>query len=176
MKTQIIFTLLFGTLITCSCVSRHTETEISETVLKSEITDSNFIQPPPPAAQHFSKLFTLNACFAAICQKENPKPTDTLYYLGLYKMDNHYVVFFIDAGAYKKNADEWLTKKGSDYKDKYYAIADSEFPDKTWKVVVVSIRNSLSAFTKTEPFTKSALAKCKALTVRFDDAVYLKIK
>ena len=111
MKTQIIFILLFGTLITCSCVSRHTETEISETVLKSEITDSNFIQPPPPAAQHFSKVFTLNACFAAICQKENPKPTDTLYYLGLYKMDNHFVVFFIDAGAYKKNADEWLTKK-----------------------------------------------------------------
>lgn len=175
MKIHIIHTLLILSFITNSCVSKHKQIVVSDTVYSTEIVEENLTEPPPPPRLNYSKILTLKECFSSICEKESPKVTDTLYRLGVYGVNNHFLIFFIDAKLYRKNAEEWPSKKGSDYKDKYYPILNSEFPDKNWKAVFSKIRSSLSEFSKTEEFRKSSLAKIKPLTITFDDAVDLKI-
>jgi hypothetical protein len=127
-------------------------------------------------ALHFSKSLTLKECFLKLCNKEHPEPNDTAYNFGLYQIHKHYVAFFIDSKAYKKNAEEWMVKKGSEYLDKYYPLSNSEFMYLGWKQVLDKIRSELEKFSKTASFRNSSLAKAKSITIRFDDAVFLKIK
>lgn len=150
---------------------------MSDVELKSSEFDSNFIEPPPlPPSLHFSKSMTLKECFLKLCNKEHPELTDTAYHFGVYQINKHYVAFFIDSKAYKKNAQEWMTKKGSEYLDKYYPLSNNEFKDRSWKQVLEKIRSELNEFIKTEQFKNSSLAKAKSITIGFDDAVFVKIK
>lgn len=175
MKPQLILTTLLISLITTGCISEQTKIVISDTVSSTEMIEEDIVELVPPPGIQFSKSHRLNEFFSAICKNEHPKVTDTLYHLHLYKINEHFVVFFIDANSFKKNAAEWSSKRGRDYLNKYYQILDSEFPDQNWQVVVSKIRNRLSEYSKTAEFRKSALARLKPLSIQFNDAVELKI-
>jgi hypothetical protein len=149
---------------------------VSDVSFESIKPDTDFIEPPPLPPLHFSKSMTLKECFLALSNNENPELSDTSYHFSVYQIYNQYVAFFIESKAYKKNAQEWKAKKGSQYLDKYYPLSNSEFKDLGWKQVIDKVRSELHEFIKTEAFKNSSLARAKSLTIRFDDAVFLKIK
>lgn len=175
MKPQLIYTVLLITLITTGCASEPTKIIVSDSVSVSEIVEEEIKEPAPLPKIKFSKFHSLNEALSAICKNEHPAATDTLYELTLYKMNNHFVIFFIDANSSKDNAAESSSKNKRDFKDKYYQIKDTEFPDKDWLVVIPAIRNRFSEFSKTGEFKKSDLAKLKPLRIQFNDAVDLRI-
>lgn len=175
MKQQLIHTAFLITLFTTGCIYRQTNINISDTLPDMEMVEKDIKEPAPLPNIQFSKFHSLNEAFSAICTNEHPAATDTLYELTLYKMNDHFVIFFIDANSSKKNADERPSKNGGDYKDKYYQILDSEFRDKDWLVVIPAIRNRFSDFSKTTEFKKSELAKLKPLRIQFNDSIDLTI-
>jgi hypothetical protein len=156
-----------------SCVSKSKTIIISDTSYDTIDANDTLIDLPPPLTLHFSQRFSLNECFSRICKKETPRLTDKNYICSIYETENHFVMFFIDAATYKKGSEEWQTKKGSDLKDKYYPILDSEFDDKNWIKVIKKVQISFAKFSLTDEFKNSPLGKVKPLTIRFDDANYM---
>lgn len=175
MKQQLIYTILLIMLISTGCVYKQRDIVISDTLPDLELRVDQPQKPTPPSQIKFSKSHSLNEALSAICKNEHPTATDTLYELTLYKMNDHFVIFFIDSNSSKDNAAESSSKNKRDFKDKYYQIKDTEFPDKDWLVVIPAIRNRFSEFSKTGEFKKSDLAKLKPLRIQFNDAVDLRI-
>ncbi len=173
--TYFLAAIIAGTILVACNVKTTKKIEVSDVAYENLASDNSFIEPPPPPSLHFSKSLTMHDCFVKICQNERPKPNDTAYNLGLYKINNLYVIFFIESKAYKKNAQEWMTKKDSDYLDKYYPITMRE-EDSSWKQKFEIIRSALKEFSKTETFKTSSLAKAKSVKVIFDDAQVLSLK
>jgi hypothetical protein len=176
MKTKYFLIAFSFGLFILACNKKSKKIIISEVAIESIESDTDFIEPPPPPSLHFSKSMTLKECFLKLSYKEHPESNDTAYNFGVYQINNQFVAFFIESKAYKKNAQEWMTKKGSEYLDKYYPLSNSEFIDFGWKQVLDKVRSGFNEFIKTEAFRNSSLAKANSLRIRFDDAVLLKIK
>lgn len=159
-----------------ACDQKQKKVIVSDVTLENVVPDDNFIEPPPPSSLHLSKSMTLKECFLKMCHREQPGPTDTAYNFSLHKTNNRYVVFFIESKAHKKIAQERAAKKGSGYLNKYYPLSKNELKDLNWKQAFDKIRSELKEFAKTEQFKNSSLAKAKSITIRFDDAEFLKLK
>lgn len=176
MKSKYFLIFFTVSLLISACAEKSKKVIVTDVALETIEADESFIEPPPPPSLHFSETLTLKGCFLKFSSKEHPKSTDTAYNFVLYKINKHYVAFFIDAKSYKKNAQEWMIKKGTDYIDKYYPLSNDEFVDLSWGQVLTKIRSELKEFIKTEQFKNSSLGKAKSITLRFDDAVFFKIK
>jgi hypothetical protein len=167
----IVGSLAFG------CAGKTREIIVTDVSLKTMEAEPDFLEPPPaPPSLRLSGAMTLKECFVKICHREKPGPTDTAYNFGLYKIKNSYVAFFIESKAYKKNAEEWMTKKGVDYLDKYYPLSKNEYKGLSWEQFLDKIRSELKKFSDTDQFKSSSLAKAKSITIRFDDAKFLRLK
>jgi hypothetical protein len=177
MKTNALQKLILVLFFFVACnLKTKNKIVVSDVTYENIASTDSFVEPPPPPVLHFSQSLTLQDCFVKICQHEQPNPFDTTYRLGLYKISNSYVIFFIASNAYQKNAKEWVTKKGSDYLDKYYPVTLKEEKDSGWEYKIEEIRSALKEFSRTETFKTSSLAKVKSLKVIFDDAQVLLIK
>jgi hypothetical protein len=177
MKTKNCLVVFFFGLFAFACLRKSKKVIVSDVSIEAVEYDSAFLEPPPPPPSiHFSTSMTLEECFVKLAAKEHPRPDDTAYNCGIYQINKQYVIFFIESKAYKKNAEEWMIKKGSEFIDKYYPIANREFESLSWKQVLEKIRAALQAFSKTAQFERSSLAKAQSITIHFDDAVNLKIK
>lgn len=177
MKTNSLQKLIIAVFFFVACnLKTKTKIVVSEVTYEDIASTDSFVEPPPPPVLHFSQSLTLQDCFVKICQHEQPNPFDTTYRLGLYKIFNSYVIFFIESKAFQKNAKEWVTKKGSDYLDKYYPVTLKEEIDSNWEFKIEKIRSALKEFSKTETFKASSLAKAKSIKVIFDDAQVLPLK
>lgn len=178
MRTQYFLIPLLVALLAVSCKGRSEQIIVSDVSMETIKEDSGFIEPPPPppASLHLSGSLTLQECLLQISNNEHPEPSDTVFHLGLYQIDNQYVVFFIDSKRYQQDIQDRMRKKTSQYLDKYYPLKNTEFTDLSWEQVLNKIKTELTRFSATKFFKNSSLAKAGSITIQCEDGTSLQLK
>lgn len=178
MRKQYFLTTVLLILLIASCKRKSEQITVTDVSMVAVKEDSALIEPPPPPppSLHLSKPLTLQECFVQLSNNEHPEPADTVFHLGLYQIDDQYVVYFIDAKRYQQDMQDRMEKKASQYLNKYYPLKNTEFTDPAWEQVQHKIKTELTKFAATDSFKHSSLAKAGSISIRFEDGSSLRIK
>lgn len=161
MRVQTFFVVSLFTNLIMSC-SQESKTESGKVEIKEvtlyDIVDD--VEPPPP---NFTSNFkTLQDWLFTICDDEKPEKSILNYNFGLFESSDDNIIYLVGVNKYDKG-DTSHTRIEFEPSNMYFQLPNSEYQNLGRDQILNKLTAQLKAFTNTEKFQNSFLAKANAI-------------
>jgi hypothetical protein len=143
-----------------------------KTVVKS--TTFTVVQEDPgplPDSVIDSRPITLKHWFSILSNAKKYEKLDLTYKFELIKTNNFY-----DLKDLSKDVQQYYQVKNINPYGKYSTIVEAEYPNLSLHQVLEKMKYQLKAYSQTEEFKHSSLAKAKSISIKFDDETLISLK
>lgn len=115
--------------------------------------------PPPPGTSINSPFETIHDWLSAICDAEPPAVPISTYDFGVFESPDQWLLFVV--GENTSQEDQYTSATRIDFKPSYmyFVLPKAQHSGKPRNEVQAQLRRELEAFTQTEKFRSSFLAK-----------------
>ena len=142
---------------------------VTRNITFSHQSDTAVFAPPPPGTVINSPYDTLEDWLAAICDTELPKMPISKFSFGVFESPDGWLVYLVGENSFQK--DQHVSVR-IDFKPSfmYFRLPEKEFKNKNPEKVRKQLFMQLEAFSETQKFKLSFLAK--AYTAEFNGKTF----
>ena len=115
--------------------------------------------PPPPGYPIHSPFQTIHEWLSAICDAEPPAVPVSVYSFGVFESPDEWLLFVVGENSTQKDQYTSATHIGFKPSLMYFLLPKAQHERKLSNEVKAQLRRELEAFTRTEKFRSSFLAK-----------------